>query len=79
MSALALHVTHLTSGFAALADKTPTEDQIGTGFAYLVLFVLLVGAVAFLGFSLSKQLRKTRANAEAGVFGTDDDRPRPQA
>jgi hypothetical protein len=79
MSALVLHVTHLTSGFAALVDKPPSEDQIGTGFAYLVLFVLLAGAVAFLGFSLSKQLRKTRANAEAGVFGKDDDRPAPRA
>jgi len=79
MSALVVHVTHLTSGFATLVDKTPTEDQIGTGFAYLVLFILLAGAVAFLGFSLSKQLRKTRANAEAGVFGKDDDRPRPSA
>lgn len=79
MSTLVLHVTHLTSGLVALVDKPPSEDQIGTGFAYLVLFILLAAAVAFLGFSLSKQLRKTRANAEAGVFGKDDDRPRPQA
>jgi hypothetical protein len=78
MSALVLHVTDLVSGFAALADKPPSEDDIGTGFAYLVVFVLLAAAVAFLGFSLSKQLRKTRANAEAGVFGKDDDRPGPQ-
>jgi hypothetical protein len=73
MSALVLHVTDLLSGFAILADKPPSEDEIGTGFAYFVLFVLLVGAVTFLGFSLTKQLRKTRANAEAGVFDKDDD------
>jgi hypothetical protein len=79
MSALVLHVTDLVSGFAVLVDKPPSEDDIGTGFAYLVVFVLLAAAVAFLGFSLSKQLRKTRANAEAGVFGKDDDRPGPQA
>jgi hypothetical protein len=72
-------VLHLTSGLAALADKPPSEDQIGTGAAYLVLFILLASAVAFLGFSLSKQLRKTRANAEAGVFDTKDDRPSPQS
>jgi hypothetical protein len=79
MSVLVLHVTDLVSGFVALADKPPSEDDIGTGFAYLVVFLLLAAAVAFLGFSLSKQLRKTRANAEAGVFGSkDDDRPSPQ-
>jgi hypothetical protein len=79
MTVFAAHVTHLVGGgFVALVDKTPTEDEIGTGFAYLVLFVLLAAAVTFLGFSLSKQLRKTRANAEAGVFGKDPDPHSPQ-
>jgi hypothetical protein len=73
MSTLVLHVIGLVSGFAALVDKVPSEDEIGTGWMYLVLFVALAGAVAFLGFSLAKQLRKTRANAEACVFGKDDD------
>jgi len=68
-------VLHLTGGLVALVDKPPSEDQIGTGALYLVLFVLLAAAVAFLGFSLNKQLRKTRANAEAGVFDEKDDRP----
>lgn len=58
--------------FVALADKVPSEDDIGAGWMYLVLFLLLVAAVVFLGFSLNKQLRKTRANAEHGVFGSDD-------
>jgi cbb3-type cytochrome oxidase subunit 3 len=58
--------------FVALADKVPSEDDIGAGWIYLVLFLLLVAAVVFLGFSLNKQLRKTRANAEHGVFDKDD-------
>jgi hypothetical protein len=58
--------------FVALADKVPSEDDIGAGWIYLVMFILLVAAVVFLGFSLNKQLRKTRTNAEAGVFGKDD-------
>jgi hypothetical protein len=62
----------LASGVVVMADKVPSEDEIGAGVGYLVVFLLLVGAVTFLGFSLNKQLRKTRANAERGVFGKDD-------
>jgi hypothetical protein len=58
--------------FVALADKVPSEDDIGAGWWYLLVFVLLTAAVVFLGFSLTKQLRKTRENAEHGVFGNDD-------
>ena len=63
------------AGLAPLADKVPTEDEIGTGWIYLVVFLLLAAAVTFLGFSLTKHLRKVRANAEQGVFGQDT-RPR---
>jgi hypothetical protein len=66
----------LASGLAALADKVPSEDQIGAGWIYAVVFVLLAGAVVFLGFSLSKHLRKARANAESGAFGHRDDASR---
>jgi hypothetical protein len=62
----------LASGVVVMADKVPSEDEIGAGVGYLVVFVLLAAAVTFLGFSLNKQLRKTRANAERGVFGKDD-------
>jgi hypothetical protein len=57
------------NALAVLVDKVPSDDDIGAGVGYLVVFVLLVAAVVFLGFSLNKQLRKTRANAEQGVFG----------
>jgi len=53
----------------SLADKVPTDDEIGAGWGYLVLFLLLAAAVTFLGFSLAKHLRKARENAEHGVFG----------
>jgi hypothetical protein len=62
------------SGLVPLADPIPSEDEIGTGWIYLVLFVLLAAAVTFLGFSLAKHLRKARTNAEHGAFGTE----RPQ-
>jgi hypothetical protein len=54
---------------ASLADPVPTDDEIGAGWGYLVVFLLLAAAVTFLGFSLAKHLRKARANAEQGVFG----------
>lgn len=64
-------LTALT-GLAPLADKVPSEDEIGTGWMYLVLFVLLAAAVTFLGFSLTKHLRKARTNAEHGAFGKEN-------
>jgi hypothetical protein len=67
-------LTALT-GLTTLVDKVPSDDEIGAGWGYLVVFVLLAGAVVFLGFSLTKHLRKARANAESGVFGKDDARP----
>jgi len=66
-----LLVPGLLSGTAALVDRTPTEDEIGAGWIYLVVFLLLVAAVTFLGFSLTKHLRKARSNAERGVFDED--------
>jgi hypothetical protein len=54
---------------AVLVDKVPSDDEIGAGVGYLVVFLLLVVAVVFIGWNMNKQLRKTRANAERGVFG----------
>jgi hypothetical protein len=61
-------------GLAVLADKVPSEDEIGAGWIYAVVFVLLAGAVVFLAFSLTKHLRKARTNADSGVFGSRDER-----
>jgi hypothetical protein len=69
-------ISGLVSGLAVLADKVPSEDEIGAGWIYAVVFVLLAGAVVFLGFSLTKHLRKARTNADSGAFGKPDDTPR---
>lgn len=55
-----------------LADGVPEDDEVKAGWVALLIFVALAIAVAFLGWNLVKQLRKTRANADAGVFGPED-------
>ena len=37
-----------------------------------LLFIALAVAVAFLGISMNRHLRKTRDNADLGVFGPTD-------
>lgn len=73
MNTFALLVTGVLTDLARLAvDKPPSEDEIGAGWAAVAVFGALAVAVAFLGWSLTKHLRKARTNAEAGVFGKDD-------
>jgi hypothetical protein len=56
-----------------VADETPKDEDVTAGWTAFVLFLLLIGAVVFLGFSLVKQLRKAQAAEDAGVYGHDDD------
>jgi hypothetical protein len=63
---------------APMVDKVPSDDEIGAGIGYLVVFLLLVAAVVFIGWNLNKQLRKTRENAERGVFGKTSNGDDPQ-
>ena len=57
-----------------LADQAPEPEEVTAGWTALVVFLLLAAAVAFLGFSLVKQLRKAQAAKDAGVFD-DPDQP----
>ena len=41
------------------------------GWTAFVLFLLLIGAVVVLAFSLVKQLRKAQAAKDAGVYGDE--------
>jgi hypothetical protein len=55
------------------ADQTPKDEDVKAGWTAFVLFLLLIGAVVLLGFSLFKQLRKAQAAEDAGVYGSDDE------
>ena len=57
------------------ADEPPAPEDYNAGWLGLAVIVALALAVAVLGVSLTRHLRKARDNADHGVFGSDD-RPR---
>lgn len=63
----------LTTFVVSFADQVPEEKDVKAGWIAFVVFACLVGAVVFLGFSLSKQLRRVEASAKAGVYGPVDE------
>ncbi|MCW2764179.1 MAG: hypothetical protein JWO11_138 [Nocardioides sp.] len=64
---------HILPFLLGVVDKTPKDNDVTAGWLAFVLFGLLVLAVVFLGFSLSKQLRKAAAAQEAGVYDDPDE------
>jgi hypothetical protein len=57
-----------------LADPAPEPEDVTAGWTALVIFLLLIAAVVFLGFSLVKQLRKAQAAKDAGVYDDPEER-----
>ena len=55
------------------ADKVPDPNDVKAGWVAFGVFIALALAVAFLGYSLTKHLRKVRDNAEKGVFDPSDE------
>jgi hypothetical protein len=54
------------------ADKVPNPNDVTAGWVAFIVFIGLALAVAFLGFSLTKHLRRASDNAERGVFDPSD-------
>jgi NADH:ubiquinone oxidoreductase subunit 3 (subunit A) len=54
------------------ADKVPDPHDVTAGWVAFAVFIALAIAVAFLGFSLTKHLRRANDNAERGVFDPSD-------
>lgn len=61
----------MPTGLAVLAQAAPEPEDVTAGWTAFVIFLLLIAAVAFLGFSLVKQLRKAQAAKDAGVYGDE--------
>lgn len=65
----------LLARLVLLVDETPKPEDVKAGWGALLLFLLLIGAVALLGLSLTKHLRRAQAAEDAGMFGSDAPRP----
>jgi hypothetical protein len=64
---LALVVAH--------ADQAPKPEDVKAGWLAFGIFIALILAVAFLGWSLVKQLRKVDAAEDAGLYDPSDRKP----
>lgn len=53
----------------AAVQEGPAPEDVKAGPVALVIFLLLALAVAFLGWSLTRHLRKAQAAKDAGAYG----------
>jgi hypothetical protein len=53
---------------AAASDPRPSANDVVAGWVGFAVFAFLILAVAFLGWSFSRQLKKVRAAKEAGLY-----------
>jgi len=73
ITVLAAHAAALV---ATAADPTPKDSDVVAGWGGFAVFLVLVLAVIFLGWSLSRQLKKAQRSADEGKFDPSDKKPR---
>jgi hypothetical protein len=61
----------------SFVDEVPQDDDVKAGWVAFAIFIGLILAVAFLGWSLIRQLRKVDAAEEAGLYDPSDKKPVP--
>src|SRR5690349_8361288 len=59
----------------AFVDEVPEADDVKVGWVAFAIFIGLILAVAFLGWSLVRQLRKVDAAEDAGLYDPSDKKP----
>jgi hypothetical protein len=62
----------LVSLVAWVAEQAPEDDDVVAGWTAFAVIGLLIVAVVFLGFSLTKQLKKADRAEEAGLYDPSD-------
>ena len=72
---VASHVVPLISALAT--DPVPDDNDVKAGYVAFAIFIGLILAVAFLGWSLTKQLRKAQAAEDAGLYDPSDKKKAP--
>jgi hypothetical protein len=71
LSVVQLHA-QLSALWILAKDTVPKDEDVVAGAWGAVTFVGLLLALAVLGYSLNKHLRKAQQAKDAGVFGDDD-------
>ena len=66
---------HVLTAVVSFADQAPEPEDVKAGWLAFAIFIGLILAVAFLGWSLVKQLRKVDAAEEAGLYDPSDKKP----
>ncbi len=61
----------------SFVDEVPKDEDVKAGWLAFAIFIGLILAVAFLGFSLVKQLRKAQAAEDAGLYDPSDKKKPP--
>ena len=56
----------------SFVDEAPKDEDVKAGWTAFAIFIGLCLAVALLGFSLVKQLRKAQAAEDAGLYDHND-------
>lgn len=59
---------HLLPFLLVLVDDVPEPEEVKAGWTAFAVFLLLCVAVALLGWSLTRQLRKAERAKESGVL-----------
>ncbi len=59
-----------------VAEQAPEDEDVVAGWTAFAVFALLIVAVVFLGFSLTKQLRKADQAEAAGLYDPSDKKKR---
>ena len=63
----------MLAALITLTDATPDDNDVVAGWTAFWIFIALIAAVAFLLWNFTKQLKKTKAAAERGVFDSTEE------